>query len=218
MARADLAQQLPPARTALNGLPTGTVSRKRGWLREHQFRSGADGGCWYFATVPPDPTLPSGRFDLPTPHGTCYFADTQRAAAMERVGVWTTKHKPVPQDFVDGRAISTVDPGALPERAVNLGSPRATGFGVTGELFTMSDYQVPQAWALAVYGLGHAGILYPPRFTPGGRALAVFGRAGVPATPIAVVRQLPLADVLHRNHIRIARIPHSTSLTMVNPP
>lgn len=213
----------PPRRSApvqegpppdLTGIPTGNVPRTP-WFREHQRRPGPDGGCWYFATLPTDPHHESGRFDLPAPDGTCYFGNSDRVAAMERVGRFTAAHQPVPADFVDGRVVTTADSAVMPPNAADLAAPDAGTQGVTGELFAMSDYPVPQRWARALHAAGHHAILYTPRFTPGGQALAIFGPAG--ARPGPIIRHTPLREVLEDIGVTVAPIPGTTGLIIVDP-
>jgi hypothetical protein len=186
------------------------------WYREHGHRPGAiDGGCWYYASLPEDPTT-GGRFDVPATDGTCYFANRVLVAALERVGRFTAQHKPVPADLVDGRVITTIDVTTLPDRTVNLVAKRAaTHFGVTGELFTMSDYSVPQAWANAIHQAGHSALLYTPRFSPQGRAIAAFGPQGPQPKPTAGTQ--PLTDVLAAEGVAAVAIPSASALRFVKP-
>ena len=154
---------------------------------------------------------------MPAPDGTCYFANRPLVAALERVGRFTAQRKPVPADLVKGRVVTTVDVSALPGRAVNLvGKRAATQFGVTGELFTMPDYSVPQAWAHAIHQTGHSALIYTPRFSPQGRAIAAFGVHGSPPGPTAGTQ--PLADVLSGEGVALAGIPPASALRFVKPP
>ena len=211
--RSTPAQQGPPP--TLAEAPTTTL-RGQSWFREHQERPGTGAGCWYYASRPTDPTR-GGRFDLPEPEGTCYFADAEVVAAMERVGVFTAKGKPVPADNVTGRVVSEVDPGDLPPAAADLLAPQAaTAFGVTGELFTMPDYSVPQHWARASRAAGHAAVVYTPRFSPFGRAIAVFDASGPRAQ--ATTGRRPLAQVLAIHGIQVAPIPRTPGMTFVQAP
>lgn len=212
--RSTPAQGGPPA--SLKGIPTSRVPGTH-WYREHGHRTGApDGGCWYYAPLPADPTI-GGRFDVVPPDGTCYFANRPIVAALERVGRFTAQRKPVPVDLVDGRVVTSVAVAVLPGRAVNLvGKRAATEFGVTGELFTMSDYSVPQAWADAIHQVGHAALVYTPRFSPQGRAIAVFGPMGAQPKPTVVSQ--PLRDVLERDGVSVTGIPPASALRFVKPP
>lgn len=212
--RSAPAQQGPP--TSLQGIPTGRPTGTH-WYREHGHRPGApDGGCWYYASLPADPAT-GGRFDVPAPDGTCYFANRPLVAALERVGRFTARHRLVPGDLVEGRVITTIATASLPDKVVNLLAKRAaTHFGVTGELFTMPDYAVPQAWAAAIHQAEHQALVYTPRFSPPGRAIAVFGPQG--PHPQTTASSQPLRDVLHRAGIAVAAIPSASALTFAAPP
>lgn len=78
--------------------------------RPDSWRPGAqDGGCWFFASASESG---GGRFDLETPRGTCYWANSEPVAARERLG------RPgdiVAHDEVAGIVISSaaVNPGRL---------------------------------------------------------------------------------------------------------
>lgn len=204
----------PPA--SLHGIPTTRLAGGQ-WYREHAWRiSSADGGCWYYAPLPTDP-MAGGRFDVPNPAGTCYFANQALIAALERVGRFTAQHEAVPADLLTDRVVTMVEAAALPSRAVNLITRRAAArFGVTGELFTMSDYSIPQAWAHAIHDQGHAALLYTPRFSPYGRAVATFGPRG--PRPNATTSTQPLADVLRSAGVLIAAIPPASAMRFVKPP
>ena len=212
--RSAPAQAGPP--TSLRGIPTTRLRAGR-WYREHGHRpSSADGGCWYYAPLPADPRT-GGRFDVPAPAGTCYFADRPLTAALERVGRFTAQHRPVPADLLADRVVTTVDVADLPATAVHLLAERAaTRFGVTGELFTMADCSVPQAWARAIHDHGHSALVCTPRFSPSARAIAVFGAQG-PA-PTATTSAQPLAAVLHSAGVHVAAIPPASAMRFVRAP
>jgi hypothetical protein len=100
---------------------------------------------------------------------------------------------------------------------VNLvGERAAKHFGITGELFTMSDYSVPQDWANAIHCAGRAALLYTPRFSPQGRAIATFGPQG--AQPKPTVRMQTLRDVLEKEGVPVTGIPAASALRFVTPP
>lgn len=113
--------------------------------------------------------------------------------------------------------MTEVGASELPTRILDLTSSRAaTELGVTGELFTMADYTVPQLWAAAAHTAGHEGLRYTPRFSPYAGAVAVFGAQGPDAR--AVGRATPLRDVLTEADVDVVAIPPSGRLTMVAPP
>lgn len=159
--------------------------------------------------------MPSGRFDLPGDEGTCYFGSSRHVAAMERVGRFTAQHVPVPADLIEGRVVSEVDGHFVPARAVDLTHERGGVLGITGELFTMSGYYLPQAWALALHLLGYEAVLYPPRFAPGGEALACFGPSGPASQPVA--DSVPLREVLADIGVRVSPIPSTAQIEIVTP-
>ena len=145
------------------------------------------------------------------------MASEPLVAALERVGRFTAQHKPVPSDLVTGRVVTAIETATLPDRVANLRSKRAAAdYGVTGELFTMSDYTVPQDWAKALHAIGHEGLHYTPRFSPYGKAIAVFGPEG--SQPRSVSGTQALREVLDAAHVPVIDIPPSSGLTYASPP
>ena len=214
--RSTPAQGGPPA--AFDAFPViSPDSITADWYREHGDRPTKLGrGCWYYSPLPANPTR-GGRFDVPTPKGTCYFASTPEAAAMERVGRFTAQRKPVPADLIIDRVVSTVPADDLPDGAAELRATRAaSAFGVTSELFTMSDYSVPQAWASSISNAGYDALVYTPRFSPGATAVSVFGPQGAKALTTAGLHSL--SDVLRGAGIDVAPIPPASALTYATPP
>lgn len=190
--RSTPAQQAPGP--DLTGFPVAT-GLPTTWYREHQDRPASpDRGCWWFSSRAPH-TEPGGRFDLTSPHGTCYLGETVGVAVRERVGRFLAHRLPIPSGHIRGRAVSTVTLDPLPENPADLTSPAAATHGVTGELATTSDYPLTAAWAQALFDHDHDALLYQPRFTPGQeRALALFGAASTPQTNPHAAR--PVADTI----------------------
>jgi hypothetical protein len=137
-----------------------------------------------------------GRFDLPRPSGTCYFALDPVSAVMEYIGPEWAESGVISPQFLGQRHLFRHDLRA-PVHLVNLSSEKVTGFHVTRELATMADYSVPHAWAEAFAGAGSTagvadqrfsggfdGIIYPPRFhvSHTARSIALFG----PRQPLEV--------------------------------
>lgn len=208
---------LPPADPAeLARFPRRTVDGP--WFRAHVDRGGPDHGCWWFSSVDPgdDPDA-CGRFDLPAPDGTCYFASTEEAAARERVGTQlrsvsghesvlasalTTPQGPVTVTEAEMSPTHVANSSVKPaQRWVNRSLSVGTGI-----------YAVTQAWAAAFLAAGFGGIVHEPRFTGGTRvrSLAVFGPAGRPSPMPPVVRTRALRDVLESHHVRVVDPPPST--------
>lgn len=211
----------PTAETGISsgstsGISTGSSTGRGLGLGEVVVTENSDGGCWYFASVPDDP-IAGGRFDLAKPEGTCYFADTEQAAALERVGRLTAMRKPVPRDLVEGRVVTAVPTVALPWTQVgDLLSPKAAAaYGVTNELFTVDDYPLCQRWAAQARRDGFDALLYRPRFSPDAQALAVFGPAGPSERPALLHRML--RAVLAEMGVLIAPIPTLSETMVVQP-
>lgn len=172
--RARPAQQPPPPASVLRErLPRADVGPRL--FREHGLRgSEEDGGCWWFSSSG------EGRFDLEEPQGTCYLAESERAAARERCGRLMAMRLPISESIYAGRVVSEVmSPPGL-GAVGDLASPAALGVGVTAELMATSDYALCQRWARQCWDAGLEAIRYAPRFTPGGQeaALAAFGGSG----------------------------------------
>ena len=166
--RQKTAQRPPPAGIDLTGFPVEELPAGTVLYRAHQVTRGA----WWFTSSG------EGRFDLTTPRGTCYVADTIPPAMRERLGRNFVGGGRAPVSVVDATVVTeVVAPGG---RAANLEAPGVADYPVTGEMSTMSDYSVPQAWAAAFDTAGFAGIHYRGRFshTYGVVCWALFDDAG----------------------------------------
>lgn len=160
------------------------------WYRAHSdgHLSDPDRGCWWFASYVP-PRLGEGRFDLPAPRGTCYFADVIEAAVRERLGPRWGRHPYLPPvAYATGMTVSEVNlnPHVDADDVADTDCVAAAGF-VTREI-SDAPYALTQRHAAAFAKAGFEGILYAPRFTPGKvRAVAVFGEGGRPSPGRAAV-------------------------------
>ncbi|OIH93821.1 RES family NAD+ phosphorylase [Curtobacterium sp. MCBA15_001] len=178
--RTEVAQHAPADGADLSGFPA-VESRGTTFYRAKRH----DRGAWWFASTPADADgVDGGRFDLASPRGTCYWADSVEVAVRERLAHHTLHTNTV---FV-GRAREMVVVAARASRGrrfADVTAPEAVQHGVGAELQTMVDYRVPQAWARAFDGAGFAGVRYSTRFTSAAaaNAWAVFGDAGVPRRP-----------------------------------
>ena len=128
-------------------------------------------GPWWFGS-----TL-EGRFDLPEPEGTCYFAGDPLAALLELIGP-ELESGVVSADFLKERRMREL---RVPEEieVADLTSRKASGFGVTGEIGTIVPYALPQAWAARLRAAGSGGLTYWLRHDPSrGEGFALFGPHG----------------------------------------
>lgn len=182
---------------------------KRGpWFRAHPERPGRDRGCWWFTAHERDVT-PGGRFDLLTPDGTCYLADSAEAAVRERVGRYSAARTWVPANAVDGVLVSivvTLHTGSRPLADSTHAS--AAALGATRELSAATGYGLTSRWAQALFREGFAGLLYQPRFSTGSEvAVALFGAEG--SRTWAVRSSKAMRAVVISMGLKIAPVPHS---------
>jgi hypothetical protein len=194
-----------PPRTPLAGFPAYRLSPHTGLFRAHA----ADLGPWWFGNDG------GGRFDLPTPRGTCYLALDPVSAVRERLGPVLGGAAALPESLLEDVLVSRLRLAEGREVA-DLQERAAGDFGVTRELETMVPYAVPQEWARRFDAEGLGGVKYGPRFTPGEcSAIALFGDEGArdwPGDPEPVgARQIPGAP-------RVMPTPRLADLNVVRPP
>lgn len=123
-------------------------------------------GAWWFSSN-------GGRFDLPSPNGTCYMATTLAAAIRERLGRVLRQSTLLPATLMDGMEVVTLH---LMSSALlaNTGHENAADWGAIRELATVTgDYSRTVRWAVAFKEADFDGILYEPRFSSLAKATAV---------------------------------------------
>ena len=160
----------PPSN--LDGFPTRTLAAGLSLYRVHHANLGP---CW-FSSFPLDHPG-GGRFDLPAPDGTSYWALKPEAAFLE-----TIVRSPitiVPLELLDRYQLSK---GELPAPLEAANSPvkRARSFGLTAEFHTTTDYQLTRRWAHRLAASGRRALISIPRHdvTARLRSVALFGKAG----------------------------------------
>ena len=128
----------------------------------------------YFAPRPPS----AGRFSVLAPMGTCYLAATLGVAVGELISPVYIDAGYVPASEVEGVVVTAVMlPGSL--CFANVSDPAVKPWGVTTELTSTDDYDIPWQWAARFASEGYDGVFYTARFSPGGpNAWAWFGQAG----------------------------------------
>ena len=183
---------------ALHGFPRWALTTERTLFRAHS----TSNGPWWFASAP------GGRWDLPTPHGTVYLADSPETALRERIGRVLSSRSSLTAAEADASCVSRLH---VPEnvRLADLCSHRAADYGITREIHTLTPYVVTQAWAVAFHAGGAGGVRYDARFSTGrARAYAGFGDAGArrwPGDPAPI----PGRDVAAAAGIDVIPVPHS---------
>lgn len=161
---------------------------------------------WFFDSGP------DGRFNLPDA-GTCYLSEEPLGAFVEKFGRLLRPGGAIPESLVDAQRLSSV----LPPRVsvVDLTDPSVLGLvGLTAEIHASVDYELTQAWALALRGAGYPGIRYRARHDPRGQltSVALFGSGKAPRSagttspvPVELIHEASATfkiAVLPRRHSR----------------
>lgn len=167
----DLARP-PEDPAALARFPTRTL---RAGTSIHRIHHAELGPFWFGSSEAT--AAAGGRFDLPSPRGSSYWALQPEAAFLERLA-----RRPVtvvPLELLDRFHLSTVD---LPDELEVANSPvkRSRGFGLTAEFHSTSLLTRTRRWAAALAAAGHPGLLAIPRHdvTARLRTLTLFGQSG----------------------------------------
>ncbi len=137
----------------------------------------------------------SGRFDLPSPYGTCYLAESHTGAFVEVFQRWFVQRIPIPRSEVAARLASDLfAPGSF--RLADCTASRALAFGATGLIHATSERALTQAWAAAFLDAGFDGVRYLVSTAPSMQLVgfALFGSSGEATWPVAATG--PIGDAL----------------------
>lgn len=169
----------PPARLA--AFPGRGYAAATEVFRSHSHRHGP---CWFSSSG-------QGRFDLASPDGTCYAAESEVITLLETWGGMQ-----VIPDYLVAQRVATRLRLTDGIRVADMTSNSAIGFGITAEIFTTTDYRMTQLWAAALRRAGFHGIRYWARhdLAHTGACLALFGPAGATAAGFDTVDSRPLSD------------------------
>ena len=164
-----------------------------------------------------------GRFDLPTPHGTCYLAENLEGALLEKV--LRRPRQLVAAEQLTGLFHVKVAVVTPPPTA-DLTAAAVTGLGVNAEISTGLDYAKPRAWAAALHRAGWYAVRYALRGDSSlrQRGVALFGRAGLhrraPAgfrTSLTTLDPVEAAALLERRGVGVHPIPLARGIPLVPP-
>lgn len=182
----------------LRGFPWRALTPARRLWRIHR----AGNGPWWFCSDL------EHRFDLAEPLGTCHLADDRLGSLLEVF----TDVRGVAEDEIHARRLSELHlPGRV--RLADTTSPRARGFGCTGEIHTTVDYELTQAWAGAFAEAGFDGVRSFVRHDPSFElvGVALFGEAGeASGLPEPITDEIPptvLADAARRYGVLVLPTP-----------
>lgn len=162
----------PSATVRLRAFPTRTLAIGTKLHRIHH----ANLGPYWFSSYDADDER-GGRFDLPAPNGSSYWALQPAASFLE-----TIARRPlsiVPLELLDRFSLSVVElPAALV--AANAPVKAARGFGLTAEFHSALAYAATRRWASALFDAGHRALIAIPRHdvTAKLRSVTLFGRGG----------------------------------------
>lgn len=204
----------------VGGFPKKVLGAKSPLFRLYKHVSATPGtrSGWYFSSVG---AARSGRFDLPEPHGTCYFA-------TEKFGAWNETFRGtaiVNSTDIDCRTL-LIASGTVRTRFADMADRRSVSFGVTLDDFSGDDYTRPQAWALAFHTVKLGGAIALLRHDPSGsaRTVGVFGKSGAAKSVRGwrTIRATPRSDAHLLNELRSAgvsvlEIPNDVVITPLNP-
>ena len=178
---------------------------------------------WFFSTVLSEIDVRGGRFDLNSPRGTCYAAESLEGCLVEKL-----LRRPV--KVVVGERLDelfhTVARSSSSLRTADLTSASANGFGLNAEVHSSVSYILPRRWAAALRAAGFRAVRHLLRGDNSqqlaGRAL--FGSDGLHSrAPIGVrtISRRPLdagvaAGLLEGRGVPVLPIPHVVSC--IDPP
>ncbi len=207
MSRETVYQQAPDDTADYTEFPSKTVPKDARWFRQHR----NDKGPWWFSST-------GGRFDLPSPQGTCYLANQQDGALLELIGPSLASTRRVDVSVLEGRVISELTI-PIEVRGADISTRSAgTKFGVTSELPTMIPYSVPQAWARCLAKSGFGAIMHRLRFSPhNALGLALFGVGGEPKDWPPPERSVSAVTLAEEVGVQIVRPPDDDQITVVKP-
>jgi len=190
------------------------------------YRCHGSAGMWWFASTA------RGRFNLPAPEGTCYFA-LDRATAVREVLRDELFGNATTVNSVTDRFVSRMR-APRKYRVARVSSAVAQRFGATNALSAHTNmapdntsepvYTASRVWAMGFADAGFDGIRYRSHYTSTDSGIALFGAAGArprghlrwPADP----RPEPLARVCARKDVQITvystALPTSSSLRFLS--
>jgi len=119
---------------------------------------------WWFASLSSSPEA-CGRFDLPSPMGTCYMATRPEAALLEALQMHLTN---LPVEELQVRRIARIRaPDDAPRAAMLTAESVAGDFGITPAIWAGRERRLTQRWAAAIRRDGwwavYAGVAHDPR-------------------------------------------------------
>lgn len=163
-------------------------------------------GPWWFASVGSDPHT-AGRFDLLSPKGTCYLAESPVGAFLESLQRVIGVGKAIPMSEILIRSVSTLN---VPREMwlADCTHKAATSFGITGAISSGGDRVLTQKWATAFEAAGFEGIRYLAQGDPSQHevSIALFHDTGGAPWAVNLIEPIKaglLDDVERQFHIKV---------------
>ncbi|RLP77759.1 hypothetical protein D9V32_00025 [Mycetocola tolaasinivorans] len=184
------------------GIPAGSTL-----FRAHSTTRSA----WWFDSGP------YGRFNLPSPRGTCYVSTLVETAVRERVRSEIQLSGVVSTAFASSFVVSRL---TAPQRysCAAVSSARAARYQIVRALVTTADYRLTREWAGVFGDAGFSGISYGFAFTTGRpTALGLFGTEGKPGDGFTSARRLAGNQACMIAGPEVASAPDAAALELVRP-
>ena len=178
----------PPADLASRALPLVEFGRGSTFCRIHR----SEHGAVFFSPGPGRP--PAGRFDSAAGRFGVLYAGLGFDCPFAEVLLRNPARRIVSLPEIEVRSFAVLALGA-DARLVDLTGPGLSRLGLDARLLS-GGYDVCGAWADALHDHPErpAGVLYPSRFDPSGRCVALFERAAPDIRPAA--ESVPLGELL----------------------
>lgn len=200
-----------PTKRDLKDFPSSFLGSGENLFRifTHKDSAGKARMSWYFSS---SGLTTSGRFDLSSPQGSCYFSDL-------KYGCWQEVFRNsrfISRSDLDRKRLLTATREVSTLKIADLAHLAASHFEVTLDLFAGDDYSQPQSWAEDLAKLGFQGIRALLRHDPSGRAknVVIFGDSGAysnvqgwTSTISRLTDNSDLLDDIERMGIHVESIP-----------
>ncbi|MDQ0633184.1 hypothetical protein QFZ40_001093 [Arthrobacter pascens] len=203
--REEVIQRLPSKPDDYSAFPSMSFPAGSKWYRNH-----GPLGAWYF-----DGSL-GGRFNLLSPNGTLYLANTEEGAFREWVGpgVDPAAHRRgIHDSLLRDRWVSFLTlPVAV--NAADISASDSLWWGILPRLWCSPPYDTPQAFAKEFLEAEFGGIYTPLQYTPGQRGIAVFGEEG-PREWAAGAEKVSMTAVAQKLGVPVWRAPKMREMKMI---
>ncbi|MFF1632538.1 RES family NAD+ phosphorylase [Leifsonia sp. NPDC058248] len=200
------AVQGPPDRNiSYRGFPKKPIAAETELYRAHSISREA----WWFDNSA------YGRFNLPSPRGTCYAASRAETAVREKVRDEVSSSGVVSRALAETFIVSIVR-APIDYKCAAVSSTGAARFNVVRALVTMDDYDVPQEWAETFEAHTFDGVYYGSAYTTGGpSALALFGDEGDPGPLFTATQHMTGPQACKAAGMTVAGPPSFGALTVI---